>query len=391
MLSTKEIFLIASLLCFVTFLVLFSFREQGVRGISQMLLASVLGMAGNILYAYGRELSPVFAYEIANAVYASASASALFGYRHLFRRPPHMRAWAVAIALLTVLIAWFHYVVDSFLARTLVASLFQAAVAAGIGFTVLHARAEWRRPYYPKIFILSMCLLISAGHLLRIMRQLVSAAAPASLLEPSSGNVLVLAAGAFALPVLILGGLLIAHRRIVLMAEHAANHDFLTGAFSRRAFFDIGGREQARTARTGQPVSLMLVDLDNFKPINDAQGHDAGDRVLQRFVELAQQELRSIDCLCRMGGDEFAVLMPETDLNGAMALANRIRHRMESSADLLCGVTLSIGVASLREEDSLQTLVKRADLALYAAKGKGRNQVQVEENQVQSWGEAEAA
>ncbi|WP_225984853.1 GGDEF domain-containing protein [Noviherbaspirillum aerium] len=378
MLSTKQVFLIASLLCFVTFLVLFSFRENGVKGMRQVILASVLGMAGNILFAYGRELSPFFAYELANGVYAASSAAILIGYRRLFKRPAPTRPLALGVLGLTAAIAFFHYVQDSFIARTTVASLFQAGVAGAISYTLLRARSEWRRPYYPKFFILAMCGLIAGGHAIRVLYQLFSDGAPASLLEPSGWNVFVLSAGAFALPVLAFGALLIAHRRIVLLAEHAANHDYLTGAWSRRAFFDIGNREISRTTRTDRPLSLLLVDMDNFKPVNDTSGHIAGDRVLQDIVHEIHQELRSIDSLCRMGGDEFAVLMPETDLAGAAVVAERLRLRIAAAHELLSGVTVSIGVAALQKEDTLKSLMMRADTALYVAKEKGRNQVALE-------------
>lgn len=378
MLSTQQVFLIASLLCFVTFLVLFSFRENGVKGIRQIILATVLGMAGNILYAYGRELSPFFAYEVANGVYAAASAVVLAGYRRLFKRPGHTRILAIAVVGLTVAIGYFHYVYDSFLARTAIASLYQAGIAGAIGYTLLRARGEWRRPYYPKLFILAMCSLIAAGHLVRVLRQAFVDNPPTSLLEPSGWNVFVLSAGAFALPVLAFGALLIAHRRIVLLAEHAANHDYLTGAWSRRAFFDLGNREILRAARTGKPMALLLIDMDNFKPVNDTQGHAAGDRVLKEFVHEILQELRSIDSLCRMGGDEFAVLMPETDQTGAVTVANRLRTRAERCHQFFSGVTVSIGVATLQAEDTLNSLVTRADSALYKAKEKGRNQVSLE-------------
>jgi diguanylate cyclase (GGDEF)-like protein len=380
MLSTKEVFLIASLLCFVTYLVLFSFRDNNVKGIRQLLLACVLGMGGNILYAYGRELAPVFAFEIANGVYASASAAVFVGYRYLFKRSACKLTLGIALALFTILIALFHYVADSFLAWTVLASLFQAGIALGIAHTVLSARADWRKPYYPKIFILVMCSLIFAGHLGRLAWQLRGTGAPRSLLEPSIFNVAVLCLGAFALPVLAFGGLLIAHRNIVLMAEYAANHDFLTAAWSRRAFFQIGERELARATRTHRPFSVLLVDLDNFKPVNDIYGHDFGDQLLVDFVACANRELRSLDALCRLGGDEFAVLMPETDLSGAQTLATRLRHKVHLAQELMSGVTLSIGVATLKKDESLKSLIKRADIALYAAKERGRNLVVTEQD-----------
>jgi diguanylate cyclase (GGDEF)-like protein len=379
MLSTKEVFLIASLLCFVTFLVLFSFRENSVKGIRNMLLASVLGMAGNMLYAFGRELPPFLAYELANTVYASASAAVYVGYRRLFSRRPHVRPLAFVVAGLMVLIAVFHYAHDSFFMRTLAVSSFQVGIAAGIGLTVLQARSEWRKPYYPKLFILGMSLSVVLGHSLRVIWQFLSPVAPASLLEPSGANVFILAAGAFALPVLAFGGLLIAHRRIVVLAENAANQDYLTGSWSRRAFFEMGERELARARRTKRPMSVLLFDLDHFKQVNDINGHDAGDQLLIDLVKNATQELREIDSLCRLGGDEFAVLMPETDLLGALVVARRIKEGTERNCTERAGVTLSIGAATLRPEDTLNSLVKRADIALYQAKGKGRNQIMMED------------
>ncbi|MBK4735206.1 GGDEF domain-containing protein [Noviherbaspirillum pedocola] len=380
MLSTKEIFLIASLLCFVSYLILFSFREDGVKGIRQLLLASVLGMAGNILYAYGRELSPLFAFEIANTVYASAPLAVFVGYRHLFGRRTPSRPLFLLLALFCAGISFFHYVVDSFSARTMLASMFQAGVALAIGHTVLSRRAAWHKPLYPKVFILSMCALVAGGHLFRALWQLYGTRQPVSLLEPSGWNVILLAAGGFALPVLIFGALLIAHRRIVLMAEYAANHDFLTGVWSRRAFFEMGEHELARAGRTGLPMSLLLVDLDNFKAVNDTQGHDRGDQVLMEFVSHVRHELRVVDSLCRLGGDEFAVLMPDTDLPGAAALAARLRAKVDMARERMAGVTLSIGVATLRDRDiDLKALIKRADIALYAAKERGRNRVFLEQ------------
>lgn len=380
MLSTKEVFLIAALLCFMTFLVVFSVNGNGVRGIRQLLLASVLGLVGNVLYAFGRELPPLIAYEAANAVYAAASAAAFVGYRHLFNRPPHVAAITVSVVVLAALIALFHYAFDSFMGRTAVASLYQAGIAAGIGLTVLAGARERGTRQYPKLFVLAMCALIAGGHLFRILRQLLAADVPGSLLEPTGWNVAVLAGGAFALPALALGGLLLAHRRIVSMVEEMANRDFLTGAASRKALYEEGAREISRARRTGRPLCALLIDLDNFKSINDTNGHDAGDRALIYFAQQVQSALRTIDCLGRMGGDEFAVLIPETDLAGAVAVAKRLKNAIDAGTppEGTPGVAFSIGVSCLRDGDTVETLFKRADVALYQAKRQGRNQAVVE-------------
>ncbi|HJV84149.1 MAG TPA: GGDEF domain-containing protein [Noviherbaspirillum sp.] len=377
MLSTQYIFLIAALLCFLTFLVLYGVRANRIAGIDEILMATLLGTLGNLLYAFGRELPPLLAYEAANGVYAAASASLFIGYRRLFKQRPYRRVMLVAVLLFTLAAAFFHYVLDSFLGRSALVSLFQAGIAAGIAMALLQARTHWDKPYYTKLFILFVCGVVAVGHLGRVLWQIVAPVSPTSLLQPSTASILFLSAATVALPAIAFGGLLLAHRRIVSMAEEAANRDFLTGAWSRRAFFNMGKHELVRAARTGRPLAIMLVDFDNFKPINDQYGHDAGDRVLVSFTHRAEAALRAIDCLARMGGDEFAVLMPETDLAGATAAAYRLKKSVETgkSGDGLVGVTLSIGVSVLQQGDSLKTLLKRADIALYEAKAKGRTQV----------------
>jgi len=377
MLGTKEAFLIAALLCFLMFLVVYSVNESRVSGVRELLLGNVFGMAAYILYAFGKELPPLFAYEVANGAYIAASAATLVGYRRLTCRairPP----WMVAlVAAVMASIALFHYVVDSFTLRTLTVSLSQAGIAAAIGMTVASTWRTWPSSRYPLLFILCMCALITGGHLFRSVTQLLDINAPSHLLEPTGWNVLILSAGAFMLPVLTLGGLLLAHRTIVSVAEDAANRDFLTGAWSRRAFFDIGQRELDRAKRSGNALALLLIDLDNFKALNDTGGHAAGDATLLRFAGASNGTLRSIDYLARLGGDEFAVLLPGTRLEGAVSAANRLlmQHPSIDQLNAPAPVTLSIGLAISRDDDTLHTLLQRADKALYAAKAQGRNRL----------------
>lgn len=381
MLTSKEVFLIAALLCFVMFLVLFSVREYRVRGVNQLLAASLLGVAGNLLYAFGRELPPPLAYEFANGVYAAAFAAAAASYRYLFRRTSLAAYLSGAVLALIALVGLFHYAFDSFLGRTLAVSLFQAGIAAIIARTILQARPQWGPAPYPKLFVLAMCALIAGGHAFRALRQMFGAGVPQSLLETSGWNVLLLSAGAFALPVLLMGALQLAHGRIVTMVKDAVNRDFLTGAWSRRTFFEAGERELARARRAARPLAVVLIDLDNFKPINDTFGHAVGDETLVSFVSRLQEQLRPSDVLARMGGDEFAVLMPEADLPGAFAAAERLKAQLlaqRSARERKAELTFSAGIAALQASDTLASLIERADAALYEAKSKGRNQVVAE-------------
>jgi diguanylate cyclase (GGDEF)-like protein len=161
-----------------------------------------------------------------------------------------------------------------------------------------------------------------------------------------------------------------------------AETDPLTGIFNRRYFTGTAEREVKRALRYGQKLSLMILDLDHFKQVNDRFGHARGDEVLQSVVAIIQDGLREVDVLARLGGEEFGVLLPNTELEAAETAAERIRHAVESYEQRLAGslptVTVSIGVAELRHEDGgLDTLYKRTDDALYAAKERGRNQTAV--------------
>lgn len=375
--SAKQAFLVGTLFCLLTFLVMLALRTNRIRGVNQILAATLLGMVGNLLYAFGRELPPLIAYELANGVYAAASATLFTAYRYFFTRRPFTLALAIAVAALMAAIAFFHYVEDSFWARSVIVSLFQIGIAGGIAMTLLQSRAQWQKPYYTKYFILAMCSLVSLGHLTRLGWQWMALQPPASLLQAEGGHVVILTASAVALPALAFGGLLLAHRRIVSMVEYAANHDFLTGALSRKGFFDIGEREIARAARHHRSLALLLIDFDKFKPVNDTYGHDAGDRALILFSRFAKEQLRAVDSLGRMGGDEFAVLLPETELQGAVAVANKLRKKVKASMSSKehAGLSFSIGVAVRIDGDTLKSLMKRADEALYNAKNNGRNQV----------------
>lgn len=157
-----------------------------------------------------------------------------------------------------------------------------------------------------------------------------------------------------------------------------ASTDQLTSAWNRRYFNRIINTERARAARSGQPLSLILVDIDHFKEINDNYGHLVGDEVLVEVANTLQQSLRATDYLVRWGGEEFAILVPELDEAAGVMLAERLREEIALMA-FSNGIrlTISAGVAQLTEHDVLTKWVSRVDNALYAAKNGGRNCVAV--------------
>ncbi|MBV2134131.1 diguanylate cyclase [Pseudomonas sp. MAP12] len=152
--------------------------------------------------------------------------------------------------------------------------------------------------------------------------------------------------------------------------------DPLTGIYNRRYFLDHLGRELARHARTRRGVSLIMLDIDHFKRVNDTWGHDVGDQVLQELCRRIGARLRRLDMFCRFGGEEFIIICPETEHSQALYLAEVLRHLVQDTPFARVGqVTASFGVSSVRPGDSGETLLQRADQALYAAKEHGRNRV----------------
>jgi diguanylate cyclase (GGDEF)-like protein len=162
--------------------------------------------------------------------------------------------------------------------------------------------------------------------------------------------------------------------------ERLATIDGMTGIYNRRHFLVLADREWTRFLRHRRPLSLLMMDIDFFKSINDRFGHHVGDQVIVHLATLARECKRDSDVLSRIGGEEFALLLPETDIEGARAVAERLRLDM-ASAHLMAGrdpfsATVSIGVATAHWEDAgIVDLMKAADGALYEAKRGGRNQV----------------
>lgn len=165
--------------------------------------------------------------------------------------------------------------------------------------------------------------------------------------------------------------------------------DPLTGLYNRRHFFEAGEREIERSRRHNQPLSLLIIDADHFKQVNDQFGHQAGDQLLREVTRIIRDTLRTSDILARYGGEEFAIILPQTSRPGAFQLAERLRAAVaaikldaatgrgprEGGSHGVLQVSISIGVTQLRDDDSMDTLLDRADNALYKAKNEGRNRV----------------
>jgi len=163
-----------------------------------------------------------------------------------------------------------------------------------------------------------------------------------------------------------------------LKAHLDAYTDFLTGLWNRRYLEIALEQELCRLSRYGRPVSLIVLDLDDFKRINDTYGHDTGDRALKGVARLLEEPLRLSDRAVRLGGEEFALLLPETPLNQARAAAERIQKALRGlQVPPVESISASFGVVQALSTDSPLSLLKRADAAMYTAKRRGKNRVEI--------------
>ncbi|MGC8754013.1 MAG: diguanylate cyclase [Thermosulfidibacteraceae bacterium] len=160
--------------------------------------------------------------------------------------------------------------------------------------------------------------------------------------------------------------------------KEQALFDSLTGAYNKKVFYDYLGLMMENARRYGEPLSVVVFDIDNFKRINDTYGHIFGDRVLVEIAKIVRNNIRRSDIFGRIGGEEFAIILPKTNVEEAVILAERIREAVSDHLFVhAVKITVSIGIAGMKREDTPETLIARADSALYEAKRAGKNKVMV--------------
>ena len=254
-------------------------------------------------------------------------------------------------------------------------SAINAAYCFAIAFEFWRGRSEQLISRWPAIVLLCLS---GAGFLSWIILSAVMPRSSGSLAFPErwfAVVILVTILGKVALAFIVLA---MAKERLELRQRNEALTDPLTGLPNRRAFFRQALRRTRPQHGAASPVAVLLFDLDQFKSINDRYGHGYGDQVLVLFAEILSSRLKATDVIGRVGGEEFAVLLPGTDLASAAIAAERVRAAYEDSAAVIDGnairATVSVGVAATEAADcSLHELLGHADSALYSAKAAGRN------------------
>lgn len=362
----------------IMLMVLRSLARTGVPGVRAWTAANVLAIVALFLFAARGRIPDVLSIDAANLLFLCAPVMMYAGFeRHLGRTPPR-GALAALVAASTVGLGVFHYVVDMMAVRVALSSLSHGIVYVAIA----RGLRPWRQAAgsrYPVRFAFGAALTLAAAHGVRSLMYAVHYDAQVTIFDASAVNLVCFALGTLALPGMTMGAVMMANAGIIGQARYAAEHDHLTGAWSRRAFFGRAELAHAQAVRGGAALSLLIFDVDHFKAINDTHGHAVGDRVLADLVARTGALLRG-DACARLGGEEFAVLLPHTDADAALRVADDLRRTLERAAVPGAGgapvrYTVSVGAASLDAGETLASLLQRADAALYTAKRAGRNQV----------------
>jgi diguanylate cyclase (GGDEF)-like protein len=364
---------VAGLTCAVMALVLWGMRRSlpvAIPGVLAWCLAPLLCTASSVFFGLEGLLHPFLVMLAGNALLMIGMNLFYFGSQRFWQQPCPWRAWAAAGVALLAAMGFFWCFQPDFRARTL---LFAGSMAI---CTFMHARLLY---LHGKGF---SCRLMVIVLTLLCMVMALRAATTFWLDEPTSNRLMrapmqQIYAASFHLSALLLsiGALLMVSERVRFEFEHQASHDSLTGALTRRTLYQTGEKEWSRWKRYARPFSVLLLDIDCFKNINDQWGHPVGDRVLQDCTARIASQLRTGDVVGRYGGEEFVVVLRETDGTAAWTAAERVRRALEQHASPdMPAYTASIGVATATCEDAdFSTLLKRADMGLYQAKASGRN------------------
>jgi diguanylate cyclase (GGDEF)-like protein len=361
-------------------LLLFSwFQNRDTPSLALWGVGYLLGSVGGTLIAARAHISPFWSIEIGNSLAALAYAMMWSGARSFEGRKPQFTA-AIAGAAFWFVLCQFDWFMASQHLRIVVFSAMVVAYTLLTASEFLHPRNPELMSRWPAIVLL---LIHSGMFAVRIV--LVDVLPfPGGTSGYSPGWIpigpFLLLLYQFCMAFLVVN---MVKERMELEHRQASLVDPLTGVPNRRAFLDRAERQLRRMTAEGRTASLLVLDLDLFKQINDSFGHQVGDRVLCAFCDTALGALRPHDLFGRLGGEEFACLLPDATVPQAMQAAERIRAQFEGrpaeiGVRAASASTVSIGVASTADVgDSLTALLAAADRALYQAKAKGRNRVEV--------------
>ncbi|MFM9857990.1 GGDEF domain-containing protein [Pseudoxanthobacter sp. M-2] len=341
--------------------------------------AMIIGAIGTAIGVLRGQVDPLIPVVLANGMMLFAVGLCWAGIRRFQGRPAPWVAIAAIVGLAMALLAVFLVVHDSITVRVVVFSVASIAIVGPAGVELLDRRYGAPTPGTRLTAVATLAY--GAAHALRIIATVFEIGGAIDFATFNNVQALLLLFTVFGAQIWNAGFLMMAIDRLRAEVADLAVRDDLTGIANRRQFFERARQECARSMRSGAPLALICLDVDDFKPINDGHGHAAGDHCLQRFAALAAARLREPDVLARLGGDEFAILLPDTTAEEAHRIAEDILAAVRTAPitwrNTALAITCSAGAAEWTPDigRDASELAARADGALYLSKQAGRDRV----------------
>lgn len=348
-------------------------HSQSIQGLREWASGPLLLFISTFILGLQGIVEPWLSIVLANLVLCSGLIMYLSGTRRFYEEPAIRWPWVCLPVIGALLYAWTALSPD-YIMRLIVVNGFLGIVQVHTAWII------WRhdtRSFAARYTLTVLCLMAAMS----FARVASTPWLPAgtSLFTPTPLQNFFVGAYAFFALSLTVGFLLLANERLRYQLLHLISHDTLTGVLSRHALFQRGLEEIERARRNQRPLAVLMMDLDHFKLINDQHGHLVGDQVLKAFAQRVRSLLRTGDILGRFGGEEFMVILPETDQQQAVEVAERIRQSKAPDTQLpSCTVSVGISVLhgahlTLPAQEALDQWIHQADQALYAAKAQGRD------------------
>ena len=376
-LDPRTIMLMTTLMCAAMSVVMFSvyrsFRSE-VHGLGHWSAGLVLLVCASILFGTRGTFPDAVSLLGANASLLLGIGLSMLGTEKFYGQQPSLRLYLLACCLATAGLAWWLLVDVNFSIRVAIFSLTVFLFyARQVQLVWLHGERHFSSFFFGGLMLVQACVVLVRG-----VSALAYGSAHVNLLAAGTRASIYLAAANFMALLLTVGFMTVATRRLQTILERRSTHDPLTQVLNRRGFGDCYARAKASLRRHRRPLTLLSIDLDYFKTINDRHGHAVGDQVLAHVAAVISGALRESDCVARFGGEEFVVLMPDMAPHHALGAAERIRELLcEANGKGLPPCTVSIGVAcQASEHEELEHLLARADAALYLAKENGRDRIE---------------
>lgn len=370
----RTVILLAGVMSAFMAVILYSLKRSyppAIKGLGEWALALGLISVGGVL-AFGVGLLPDFvSISLPRLLLPSGLFLAYVGTQRFLGVQPRFWPWVALIGGVVVVQLWFTFVEPSYRARLLLS----AALAACLFTAYLQLLRTRGLPTFATRLIRGVLLAMLAILLMRVVTAFVFPVGN-GILDTSVPHLVYITSFSFGTVLLSVSLVLMATERLHAELTYLASHDSLTNALTRRHMNEVCAMELERSQRNGHSMALLVMDLDHFKLVNDTHGHQRGDQLLVDFVAKVHALLRRPDQLGRFGGEEFVALLPETTLEEARGVAERIRAAC-AGTEQNPARTVSIGVTiNHTAGDSVDSLIARADAAMYQAKAKGRNRVE---------------